>query len=431
MDVVVIGISHQTAPVEFREKLDFSKHAKESYLSKLMEQQSVSSGLVLSTCNRVEVYAAGQSETALLNDAEKFLQQFHNVNPTEVRHFFYSKTNREAVKHLFRVASSLDSLVIGEPQILGQVKEAYFDARSMTPIDPFFERLVQKAFSVAKRVRTETKIAEQSVSVSHTAIELAEKIFGELSHCRVLMVGAGEMVEIASRSLVQRGVKRILFANRTYEHSVELAQSYGGLPILLPQMDEYLVEADMVFVSTSAPFYLITREKVEAVLSKGKQSPMFFIDISVPRNVDPSIHELEEIYLYNIDDLKGIVDANLQMRKEEAEKAETIIEAEVARFYQGVEKLEVAPLIRNLQDKYEVVLRQEMERIQSRFSGLTAQELLVLEKSISSAIRKVLNDPILFLKGEGNPRSSLERAELLRQIFRLDHKVKEEEDGSV
>ncbi|HLG21081.1 MAG TPA: glutamyl-tRNA reductase [Bdellovibrionota bacterium] len=427
MDLVVLGLNHKTAPLEVREQLDFSKHPKDVYLKKLADRQSISSGMVLSTCNRVEIYAAGEGEAELLVDVEQFLGEFHRTNRAELRHFLYTKTNREAVRHLFRVAASLDSMIIGEPQILGQVKEAYFDAISLQMTNPFFDKLIQKTFSVAKKIRTETKIAEQAVSVSHAAVDLAERIFGDLADRKVLIWGAGEMAELTAKNLARRKVQQMAFTNRSYEHSAQLARSYGGVPVPMDQADHYLADADIVIVSTAAPHYVVTRHRLETLVATRKRMPMFFIDISVPRNVEPSVHELDDVYLYNIDDLKGVVDANLELRREEAEKAEAIVELEVDRFLRLADRLSVAPVIQALQKKYDSVTEQEMKRILGRVPSLSEPDQTEIRRSIETVVRKVLNDPILFLKDDEARKERLRRAEMLAKVFRLEWTEEDEE----
>lgn len=425
MDLVVLGLSHHTAPLHVREKLDFSKHSRETYLHKLADLEAVRSGMVLSTCNRVEVYAAGLGENELLQGAESFLQAFHQLEESEVRPYLYTRTNQDAVRHLFRVAASLDSLVVGEPQILGQVKEAYFDAAALSLTDPFFDRLLQRTFSVAKKVRNETRIAEHAVSVSYAAVELAEKVFGELKEKQVMILGAGEMAELAALHLKRQGVKGILFANRSYDHSVELAREYNGIPVQLGEFDRFLRSVDLMIVSTAAPHYLVQRNPMERVMEERKQAPMFIVDISVPRNVDPKVHELENVYLFNIDDLEGIVQENRTIRVREADKAEAIIEAEVHRFFEAIGKLRAAPVIRRLQEKHETVRKQEMERLFKRLSDLSAEQRNEIDRTTASLVKKILNDPILFVSGQRSRKDGLDRLSLVLKIFGL----KDEESG--
>jgi glutamyl-tRNA reductase len=420
MEILVVGLNHRTAPLEIRERIDFSKYPADQYLRRLAQSPAVKSGAVLSTCNRVEVYATGPELDQLMKETAEFLASFHGLKIEQVSEFLYTKANEQAVAHLFRVASSLDSMVLGEPQILGQVKEAYFTSCAHSLTDALFDRLFQKAFSVAKKIRTETGIAQQAVSISFAAVELAKKIFGSLSERTVLVLGAGEMAELAARHLRSQSVKEILFANRTYENSVELAQDFGGIPIPFDQFLKHMPRADIVIVSTAAPHYLVRKEDMDAVLSERDQEPMFFIDISVPRNVDPELHDLENVYLYNIDDLKGIVAGNLRAREQEAARAEAIVAGEVEQFFRGVEKLDLAPIIADLSRKYGEVQEGEMARLRRRLATASEEDLKEIERSMDTLVRKILNDPILFLKEPDAAQPPAQKSELFRQVFALE-----------
>jgi glutamyl-tRNA reductase len=426
MDLVILGLSHHTAPVQLREKLDFSKRPNETYLTRLAALEAVRSGMVLSTCNRVEVYAAGVGEQDLLRDTERFLAAFADLDGSEVRPHLYTRVNRDAVRHLFRVAASLDSLVVGEPQILGQVKEAYFDARGFSLTDPFFDRLLQRAFSVAKRIRSETRIAEQAVSVSYAAVELAEKIHGDLAGKQVMVIGAGEMAELAARNLKRRGVEGIFFVNRSYDHSVDLAKEFGGTPAQLTEWEHLLPRVDVVIVSTAAPHYLVTVDPVRRAMEQRKQAPVLMIDISVPRNIDPAVHDLENVYLYNVDDLEGIVAENRVTREKEAEKAEAIVDLEVERFYEAIGKLTVAPVIQRLQTKYERIRKAELERLGKRLPDLTPEERDEIDRATDYLVKKILNDPILYVAGPHARKELLEKVSTFLKVFGLGE---EEEKG--
>ncbi len=420
MDLVILGLSHHTAPVHVRERLDFSKKPHEAYLSQLATHEAVHGAMVLSTCNRVEVYLSGIGEEDLLRQAKLFLCSFHQLDEMEIDPYLYARRKRDAVRHLFRVASSLDSLVVGEPQILGQVKEAFFDSRALSLTDSFFDKLLQRTFSVAKKIRNETKIGENAVSISFAAVELAQKILGSLKKVRVMILGAGEMAELAAKNLKRQQIARMIFANRSYEHSSELAKEFGGVSVELDEFYQYLTEIDMMIVSTGAPNYLVKKEEIERLMKERKQSPLFMIDISVPRNVDPSIHELENVYLYNIDDLQSVVEINQEARLEEGRKAQKIIDMEVDRFYEMLGKFEVAPVIANLQEKYELVQNEEMERLIKRLGHLKKDDMEEIHRSMSTLVRKILNNPILFLNQGNIHKNMKERIELLSQMFDLE-----------
>ena len=417
MDVLVLGLNHKTAPLEVREKMTFSGNAIEDVLPQLSKRPSVQSGLILSTCNRVEIYVAGLGQEKLLGDAQTFLKDFHHIEDQMIERHFFSKFNRDAVRHLFRVAGSLDSMVVGEPQILGQVKEAYIAARELSLSSPFFDRLFHRAFSTAKRIRSETEISKNAVSISYAAVELAGRIFGDFQNNSALILGAGEMAELAAKHLVSKGIGKIVFTNRSYAHSVELAQEYKGIPVPFDERNKYMKEADVVIVSTGAPDYLVTKSHVEEMLEERKREPMFFIDISVPRNVDPGVEEIADAYLYNIDDLQGVVEQNLKTRKEEAQRAEEIIELEIDKFYQAIDRLSVSPVIQLLQEKFSVIQQAELGRLRGRLSNASDQDLEEISRAMESLVKKVLNRPILFLKGEEDAMK--ERSELLRQVFGL------------
>jgi glutamyl-tRNA reductase len=412
MDIVLLGVNHRSAPLDLRERLDFSRYPAERYLDRLVQRESVQSGLVLSTCNRVEVYATGCDEARLLRDVRLFVADFHGVGETDLAPFLYEKSNTEAVRHLFRVASSLDSMVVGEPQILGQVKDAYAAAQAAAFTDPLLDRLFRKALSVAKRVRCETDIARQAVSISTAAVDLARRIFGSLRERTVMVLGAGEMAELAARHLAERSVKEMYFSNRSYDRAVEMARRYGGIPVAFDHHGTYLARADIVIVSTSAPEYLIGPEAVQEILRKRKRAPVFFIDISVPRNVDPRVAELEDAYLYNVDDLQKTVHSNLEARREEAEKAERIVEAEVGTFFRAARQMEQAPAIREIVERYEEIRQSEMGRLKGRLKDLPPEALEEIDQATQSLVRKILSRPISFLKER-------EETEVLREIFGL------------
>lgn len=424
MNFLVCGLNHQSAPLHIRERLDFSKQDKRKYLKRLTQCDSIHAGMVVSTCNRVEVYASGTYTDQLIQDTKKFLLDFHATPATEVDPFLYFKLNREAVRHLFRVAASLDSMVVGEPQILGQVKEAYFDASGLSCIDAFFDRLLQKTFSVAKRIRRETSISEHAISVSYVAVKLAGNIFSTLENKKVMILGAGEMAELTAKHLQNQKTGEIFFANRSFQHSAELAGEYRGIPIHLDDFEKYLLNVDILVVSTGAPHYLIKPAQIERVMKERKQAPIFIIDISVPRNVDPLVHELSEVYLYNIDDLKTVASLNQEARAKEAKKAEKIVEVEVERFYENISKLEASPIIQSLQSKYEKVREEEMSRLEKRLKNTSSPDLSLIHRTTSSLVRKILNDPILYLTQSSSSLDRYKQVELFSKIFDLKEKPK-------
>ncbi len=345
MRLVLIGMNHKTAPLEIRERLQLACGDDARWLPELMRLEDVREVLYLATCNRVEVLARVAEGDRAVSALSDFIYRHGNLAVAEMARCLYVYRDREAVRHLFRVASSLDSLVMGEPQILGQVKEAYRLAVDHGATGVLINRLVHHAFRVAKRVRTETGIAGNAVSVSYAAVELAKKIFGDLRGKKILLIGAGEMSELAARHLLRQGVGRILIANRTYARAEEMAAMFQGTPVAFDRFPEVLPEVDIVIASTGAPGYIVSPEMVAGALRRRRNRLLFLIDIAVPRDIDPAAGEIENVYLYNIDHLQDVVDANRQGRMVEAEKAEGIVEEEASAFETWFNALEVVPTI--------------------------------------------------------------------------------------
>src|SRR6202023_208559 len=350
MKFQLIGVNHKTAPVEVRERLAIPDSRLAEAVKHLAGHPGVDEGLILSTCNRVEVLAQTKNGTA---DLRGFVRDYFHLDPAHYEPHLYEYREAEAVRHLFRVTSSLDSMVVGEPQILGQVKEAYATARAAGAVQSYLDLLLTRAFAVAKRVRTETAVGSSSVSVASVAVELAEKIFGSLEGKQVCLVGAGKMSEIAARHLLARGAGPIFVANRTYERAQTLARQFGGSAIRFDDLYEHCEQADIVISSTGAPVAIFRREHGERFLSRRKNRPMFFIDIAVPRDVDPEMNKPARIFVYNIDDLQEAAASHAAERSKEAERAERIVDVEVERFQARLHTLEVVPTIVSLQDHLE------------------------------------------------------------------------------
>jgi len=329
MDVAIIGVNHHTAPVEMRERLAFDPGALNEPLRRLLGARPVSEALILSTCNRVEIALAADAPQEALGSAADFIAAHGSLELGELEEHLYTYLSRDAVRHVFRVASSLDSMVLGEPQILGQVKEAYRRACQAHACGAVLNKFMHRAFRVAKRVRTETRIGDNAVSVSYAAVELARKIFDDLSEKTVLLIGAGEMAELALRHLIDQGVERVIITNRTHENAVSLAAQYRGRAVRYAEFPHYLADADIVLSSTGSSAYIVTAGEVAGIIRRRRNRPMFFIDIAVPRDIDPEVNALGNTYLYNIDDLQKVVDENLDERRAEARKAEDIVEDEV------------------------------------------------------------------------------------------------------
>ena len=341
MNFQLIGVNHNSAPVEVRERLAIPETRLPDAIRSLVQQPGVDEGMVLSTCNRVELLTSSNQGS----DLRGFLPLYFGVNPDTLTSHIYEFKERDAVRHVFRVASSLDSMVVGEPQILGQVKEAYAIARGLGAVHSALDVLLSRAFAVAKRVRTETAIGSSSVSIASVAVQLAQKIFGSLTNKTVYMVGAGKMAELATRRLMANGVGKILFSNRTHERAQQLSEAFGGHAVPFEQLHETADRADIVLISTGANAFLFRREHGEQLMARRRNSPMFFIDISVPRNVDPEMGRLDGMFVYDIDDLQAVAAGNTAERQKEAARAEEIVELEVERFALRIKSLAVVPTI--------------------------------------------------------------------------------------
>src|SRR5437763_4906153 len=350
MNFQLIGVNHKTAPVDVREQLAIPDRKLPEALQQLLTVPGVSEGMILCTCNRVEILAHTTNGST---DLRQFLRQYFSLEPASYEPHLYEYRQNDAVRHVFRVASSLDSMVVGEPQILGQVKEAYATARAAGAVQSYLDLLLTRAFAVAKRVRSETEVGSSSVSVASAAVELAAKIFGSLQGKQVCLVRAGKMSELAARHLLEREAGPIFVSNRTYDRACDLASRFGGKAIRFDRLYEHCEQADIVISSTGAPVAIFRREHGEKFLAKRKNRPMFFIDIAVPRDVDPAMNKLDGIFVYDIDDLQDVVSSHLSGRKQEAQNAEKIIEAEVERFQARLQTLHVVPTTFSLHDHFE------------------------------------------------------------------------------
>src|SRR6516165_4266584 len=322
MQLAIVGVSHKTAPVEVRERLAFNTDVLESALTALIGRQDVREAIILSTCNRVEVMAESPDDRLI----REFLCDFHQIPPDSVSKHLYSFKNTDAIRHVFRVTSSLDSMMVGEPQILGQVKEAYRIAADAGTVGMHLNSLMDRAFAVAKRVRSETGISQSAVSISYAAVELARKIFGDLSGKTVMIIGASKMGELAAKHLKRAGASSVLVTNRTFERAVELAKVFQGAAVPFEHFTDHIDRADIVISSTGAPHFIINKPMAEQVIHRRKNKPVFFIDIAVPRDIEPSVNEIDNAFLYDIDDLQQVIDANLKERVKEAMKAEEIVD---------------------------------------------------------------------------------------------------------
>ncbi len=420
MNIIVVGLSHKTAPVEIRERVAFAPTAMEKPLRLLVGLPGIAEGLIVSTCNRVECYAVSRDADGGLAQLRRFMTEYHGLADAELESHLYDFQGEEAIRHIFRVAASLDSMVIGEPQILGQIKTAYGYASEFKTAGLILNRLLHKAFSVAKRVRTETEIASNAVSVSFAAVELARKIFGTLTDKTVLLIGAGEMCELAARHFINNGVSSVHVTNRTHERAVKLAAEFGGKPILFENFTEQLHQVDIVLTSTGAPNFILGAKKVEEVIRRRKYKPMFFIDIAVPRDIDPRVNDIENVYLYDVDDLQGVVQANLKERHKEAKKAEGIIDLEIGTFFRWLSTLDVVPTIVALRKKLEEIRRGELEKTFGNLKNLSDKDKKSIEALTAAIVNKVLHPPITILKKTQNDPSGDSYVEAVRTLFELE-----------
>ncbi len=419
LTIVLVGLNHKTASVELRECLAFSKKEQSSALEVLLQQASINEVVLLSTCNRVEILMTSKDPEEARKAAKSFFCSYKNLHLSQFEDSLYFHVGDEAVRHFFMVASSLDSMMVGEPQILGQIKEAYLTATRNKTTSVILNRLLHRTFSVAKRVRTETGIGDHAVSISYAAIELARKIFGSLENKEVLLVGAGEMAELAVEHLIRNRVGCVFVSNRTFERAVELAGRFNGKALRFDEIPGYLEKIDIVISSTGAPGFVIFHQQIKKIMRPRRNRPVFFIDIAVPRDIDPKINRLNNAYVYNIDDLKEIVDENIEDRNMEALKGERIVDEAVIGFRNWYESLEIVPTIVALKNKLETIARSEISKTSS-FRHFSEADYQALEKMTNAMVNKILHDPILFLKNAGPHIDNAVYLDMTRRLFKLN-----------
>ena len=419
MNLTLVGINHRTAPVEIRERMNIPEARLADAVSDLVHREGIREGMILSTCNRVELTTSAEDAVDAEPIMRRFLADHHRFDLGHYEQCFYRLRQQEVVKHLFRVASSLDSMIVGEPQILGQIKQAYAVARSVGAMNGTLHEVVTQALAVAKRVRHETALGLAAVSVSYAAVELARKIFGSLEGKTIFVVGAGKMSELAARHLLRSGAGQILVTNRTYERAVELAAAFHGTPVRFESLCKHLTEADIVISSTGSPQAIINRPDVESVLALRRNRPLFFVDIAVPRDVDPSINELENVFVYDIDDLGQVVEANKKQREREAVWAEEIVEVELQKTLKRLASRDVVPTIVALEDRLKQIRATEMERYQGRLAGLTAEQRQTIDALTRGIVNKILHGPITELKSRAGEPEHAALVRLVHKIFGL------------
>jgi glutamyl-tRNA reductase len=422
MNIVLVGLSHKTAPLAMRERLAFDESQLSEALARLVDQEIVEEGLIVSTCNRVELIASTPAGADRgLEQLANFLSAFHQLPPNSLNGHLYQHADTKAIRHLFRVASSLDSLVVGESQILGQVKEAYQHAINAGTIGRVLSQLMHRTLSVAKRVRTETGVAQNPVSVSSVSVELARKIFGDLSDKTVLLVGAGEMGELAARSLIEAGTSKLIVTNRTAERAEEIASKYSGGAVNFEAFYDVLPSADIVICSTGAPDYVIRPAETKRALKSRKKGPVLFVDISVPRNIDPGLAALENAFLFDVDDLDSIVKSNIREREQEARQAESIIDVEVEHFLEQLRSLDIGPAVVEVKELLGQIVISEFRRNRKRLGDLSQEQEKAIEDVLIPALVNKLSHPmIVHIRNAAREGKPTQMVDELRRMIRID-----------
>jgi len=419
MDIIVLGLSHKTAPLDLREKLHFSESELPEVLEAVGACGQILERMMLSTCNRVEAYAVVDEVEAARRFLVEFLAERGKLPHETFESCLYLLKADQALRHIFRVASSLDAMVVGEPQILGQVKAAYGIALEQEATGVILNNLMETAFHLAKRVRTETGIAASAVSVSTAAIELAKKIFGDLKGRSVMLIGAGKMSELSAKHLLADGVGSVIVANRNFDRAVELAERFHGQAVRYDDAKAEMVRADIIISSTGAPHQILSKADLEEIVIQRRNRPIFLIDIAVPRDIDPTANEIDNVYLYDIDDLQGVVQANLRERQREAERAEALIDREVSQFVGWLAGLKVVPTIVAMRQKVESIREEELRRVFARLPDLTPEERQAISSLASSIVNKILHDPMTELKRQSAMKDGHLYVSVLRRLFAI------------
>ncbi len=421
--IILLGVNHKTTPVEVREKMALTSGYEEP-LQQLSKIDGCKEYYLLSTCNRVELLLVAEPTAKLEEEIVRFLFG-DSFTREECSEYFYLYYDDEAVLHLFMVAASLDSMIVGEAQILGQLKEAYRHATAQRSTGSLLNKLLHKSFSVAKRVRCETGIASSAVSISYAAVQLAKKIFGSIKNKKVMLLGAGEMAELAAEHLLGQGVDEVVVANRTLSRAVDLAKRFNGTAVSLDELYQQLERVDIIISSTGAKDLILKREEVKPIMRARRNKPLFFIDIAVPRDLDPELSDLDNVYLYDIDDLKHIVDMNKSEREKEAVKAKRIVEEESLKFSKWREGMAMTPTILSIRKKADRIAKDEFAKTIKKLNGLSAKEQKMVEKMGQSICSKLIHDPLQFLKSESCHDDKAQRLEFMRSVFRLDKEENE------
>jgi glutamyl-tRNA reductase len=427
MHVLVVGLNYRTAPVEIREQFALAIEHLPAALKELKETKSILECVVLSTCNRTEIYAVVDRAHMCSHYIHGFIEKWFHVPREQFNHHLYTYEHQKAIDHLFRVTCGLDSMVIGETQILGQVRDAFLQAQEVKTTGTLFNMLFKQAVTLAKRAHSETAIGQNPVSVSYAAVELGKRIFGSFANKKVMIIGAGKMSELTAKHLHANGAEQILVTNRTHERAIELADKFQGKAVPFNDLYEELLQTDIVISSTGSSEIVLTKDQVQGVLHKRKARPLFMIDIAVPRDLDPGISELSNVFLYDIDDLEAIVESNLAERSQEAAKIETMIESEISSYEQWLKTLGVTPVIQALQHKSNRIHEETMDSLLNKIPDLDEREIKIIRKLTKSMVNQMLRDPILRLKEMSVERHADEALQQFAKIFALEEQLADQE----
>lgn len=423
MHIVVVSVNHKTADVSLREKLTFSESSIQQALSALINQKSILEGVILSTCNRTEIYAVTDQVHTGRYYVKSFMSEWFDVDIETIKSVTDVKVGNEAIYHLFKVITGLDSIVLGETQILGQIRDSFLLAQSEGTTGTVFNKLFKDAITLAKRAHAETDISSKAVSVSYAAVELSKKILGKLENKKILIVGAGEMAELALQNLVGSGATDITVINRTAEKAKSLADQYGGRQVSLQELQCALIESDIVISSTSSQEFIITKPMMQDIMKLRKNKSLVLIDIAVPRDIDPEVNDIDLIFNYDVDDLKGLVDANLAERERAAQVIYTMIDKQVISFVDWINMLGVVPVITALREKALRIQETTMDSIDRKMPDLSERDRKVISKHMKSIINQILKDPILQAKEVSGSENRAEELQFFQEIFNITNEV--------
>jgi len=425
MHIIVVGLNYRTAPVHIRERFALAEEQLPAALNKLKNTASVMECVIVATCNRTEIYTIVDRAQICGHYIRMFIEEWFGMPREDFTNYLYMYEDKKAIEHLFRVTSGLDSMIIGETQILGQVRTAFLESQKCSATGTVFNMLFKQAVTLAKRAHTETKIGELAVSVSYAAVELGKRIFGQFQQKKVMVIGAGETGELTAQHLHANGVSSISVANRSFDKAEEIAHKFAGKAVPIDQLISHMNEIDIVISSTAASAYVLKASDVQAVMKGRRSKPLFMIDIAVPRDLDPAIADIDNVFLYDIDDLQGIVESNLEQRKQESLKIESMIAEEIAVFENWYKTLGVVPLIRALQIKTTQIHEDTMESMLNKLPNLTEQEQKVIRKLTKSMVNQMVQEPILQVKDLAGQKKADEAMTMFVKLFALDEQLEE------